>query len=117
MNPRSTALEVNTLTITPPMNPRSIALGGVMVSVFTSSAVDRGFIGSVIVSVFTSSAVDHGFIGGVIVSVFTSPLHYRCGSNCFEKKEPNKHTKTRICILNMQKNSSETIIFVKKKIT
>jgi hypothetical protein len=32
-----------------------------MVSVFTSSAVDRGFIGSVMVSVFTSSAVDRGF--------------------------------------------------------
>ena len=61
-----------------------------MVSVFTSSAVDRGFIiismrvnpiGGVMVSVFTSSAVDHGFIiismrvnpiGDVLVSVFTS---------------------------------------------
>jgi hypothetical protein len=31
-----------------------------MVSVLTSSAVDRGFIGGVMVSVLTSSAVDRG---------------------------------------------------------
>jgi hypothetical protein len=43
-----------------------------MVSVFPSSAVDRGFIGCVMVSVFSSSAVDRGFIGGVMVSVFPS---------------------------------------------
>ena len=47
-------------------------IGGVMVSVFPSSAVDRGFIGGVMVSVFPSSAVDRGFIGGVMVSVFPS---------------------------------------------
>jgi hypothetical protein len=44
-------------------------IGSVMVSVFTSSVVDRGFIGSVMVSVLTSSVVDRGFIGSVMVSV------------------------------------------------
>ena len=34
--------------------------------------VDRGFIGGVMVSMLTSSVVDHGFIGGVMVSVLTS---------------------------------------------
>ena len=43
-----------------------------MVSVFTSSVVDRGFIDGVMISVFTSSAVDRGFIDGVMISVFTS---------------------------------------------
>ena len=51
-----------------------------MVSVFTSSAVDRGFIiismrvnpiGDVLVSVFTSSAVDRGFI---IISMRVNPI-------------------------------------------
>ena len=36
-------------------------IGGVMVSVLASSAVDRGFIGGVMVSVLASSAVDRGF--------------------------------------------------------
>jgi hypothetical protein len=36
-------------------------IGGVMVTVLTSSAVDRGFIGGVMVTVLTSSAVDRGF--------------------------------------------------------
>ena len=40
-------------------------IGGVMVIVLTSSAVDRGFIGGVIVRVFALSAVDRGLIGGV----------------------------------------------------
>ena len=35
-----------------------------MVSVFPSSAVDRGFIGGVMVSVFPSSTVDSGFEPG-----------------------------------------------------
>ena len=43
-----------------------------MVSVLTSSTVDRRFIGGVMVSVLTSSAVDRRFIGGVMVSVLTS---------------------------------------------
>ena len=47
-------------------------ISGVMVSVFASSPVDRGFISGVMVSVFASSAVDRGFISGVIVSVFAS---------------------------------------------
>ena len=34
--------------------------------------VDRGFIGGVMVSMLTSSRVDRGFIGGVMVSVLTS---------------------------------------------
>ena len=41
-------------------------IGGVMVSVLSSSVVDRGFIGGVMVSVFASSVVDRGFIGGVM---------------------------------------------------
>jgi hypothetical protein len=40
-----------------------------MVSVLTSSVVDRGFIGDVMVSVLASSEVDRGFISGVMVSV------------------------------------------------
>ena len=47
-------------------------IGGVMVSVFASSAVDCGFIGGVMVSMLDSSAVDCGFIGGVMVSVVAS---------------------------------------------
>jgi hypothetical protein len=38
-----------------------------MVSMLSSSAVDRGFIGGVMVSLLSSSAVDRGFIGGVMV--------------------------------------------------
>ena len=56
----------NVIIISMRVNP----IGGVMVSMFTSSAVDRGFIiismrvnpiGGVMVRVFTSSAVDRGF--------------------------------------------------------
>ena len=47
-------------------------IGGVLVSVLASSAVDRGFIDGVLVSVLASSAVDRGFIGGVLVSVLAS---------------------------------------------
>jgi hypothetical protein len=43
-----------------------------MVSVLSSSAVDRGFIDGVMVSVLYSSVVDRGFIGGVVVSVLSS---------------------------------------------
>ena len=43
-----------------------------MVSMLTSSRVDRGFIGGVMVSMLTSSVVDRGFIGGVMVSMLTS---------------------------------------------
>ena len=43
-----------------------------MISVFTSSEVDRGFIDGVMISVFTSSEVDRGFIDGVMISVLTS---------------------------------------------
>jgi hypothetical protein len=35
-----------------------------MVSVLTSSVVDRGFIGGVMVSVLTSSVVDHWWCNG-----------------------------------------------------
>ena len=35
--------------------------GGVMVSIFSSSVVDRGFIGGVMVSILSSSAIDPGF--------------------------------------------------------
>ena len=49
-------------------------IGGVMVSVLTSSVVDRGFISGVMVSVLTSSVVDHGFISGVMVSVLVSSV-------------------------------------------
>ena len=52
----------------------SIGAGSVMVSVLSSSVVDRGFIGSVIVSVLSSSVVDRGFIGSVIVSVLSSSV-------------------------------------------
>ena len=52
--------------------PNLNRISGVMVSTFTSSAVDRGFISGVMVSTFTSSAVDRGFISGVMVSMFTS---------------------------------------------
>jgi PIN domain nuclease of toxin-antitoxin system len=45
-----------------------------MVSVLTSSVVDRGFISGVMVSVLTSSVVDRGFISGVMVSVLTSSV-------------------------------------------
>ena len=47
-------------------------IGGVIVNMLASSAVDHGFIGGVIVNVLASSAVDHGFIGGVIVNVLAS---------------------------------------------
>jgi hypothetical protein len=36
-------------------------IGGVMVSVLSSNAVDRGFIGGVMVSVLSSNVVDRGF--------------------------------------------------------
>jgi hypothetical protein len=49
-------------------------IGGVMVSVLASSVVDRGFIGGVMVSVLASSVVDHGFIGGVMVNVLASSV-------------------------------------------
>ena len=38
-------------------------IGDVMVSVFASSVVDRGFVGDVMVSVLSSSVVDRGFVG------------------------------------------------------
>jgi hypothetical protein len=38
-----------------------VFISGVIVSVFTSSAVDRVFIGGVIAIVFASTAVDRGF--------------------------------------------------------
>jgi hypothetical protein len=44
---------------------------GVIVSMLSLSAVDRGFIGGVIVSMLSLSAVDRGFIGGVIVSMLS----------------------------------------------
>ena len=47
-------------------------IGGVIVSVLTSSAVDCGFIGGVMVSILSSSVVDPGFIGGVMVSILSS---------------------------------------------
>jgi hypothetical protein len=93
MNPRSTAFEISTLTITPLMNPRSTAFETSTltitrvsvclesgrswvhrwgVSILVSKAVDRGFIGGVMVSFLVSKVVDHGFIGGVLVSVLFS---------------------------------------------
>ena len=46
-----------------------------MVSVLTSSVVDRGFIDGVMVSVLASSVVDRGFKPKTIKVVFvTSPL-------------------------------------------
>jgi hypothetical protein len=42
-------------------------IGGAMVSMLSSSAVDRGFIGGVMVSMLSSSAVDRGFIGGLFL--------------------------------------------------
>jgi hypothetical protein len=90
MNPRSTAFETRTLSITPSMNPRSTTfetgtltkkrehsalsqmrslilifnrICGVMVNVLVSKAVDRGFISGVMVSLSVSKAVDRGFIG------------------------------------------------------
>jgi hypothetical protein len=39
----------------------SNCIGGVMVSVLVSGAVDRGFIGGVMVSVLVSGAVNRGF--------------------------------------------------------
>jgi hypothetical protein len=36
------------------------------------SAVDPGFIGGVMVSILSSSVVDRGFIGGVMVSILSS---------------------------------------------
>jgi coenzyme F420-reducing hydrogenase beta subunit len=47
-------------------------IDGVMVSVLTTSSVDRGFIDGVMVSVITTSSVDRGFIDGVMVSVLTT---------------------------------------------
>jgi hypothetical protein len=54
----------------PPMNPRYAAfetstIGGVMVSVLVSKAVDRGFIGGIMVNVLVSKVVDRGFIDGI----------------------------------------------------
>ena len=42
--------------------------------------VDRGFIGGVMVSMLTSSVVDCGFIGGVMVSMLTLSVvdHWWC---------------------------------------
>ena len=51
-------------------------IGGVIVSMLASSAVDRGFIGGVMVSMLASRAVDCGFIGGVMVSMLTSRAVY-----------------------------------------
>ena len=41
-------------------------IGGVMVSMLASGAVDRGFIGGVMVSMLASSAVDRGLDAGQI---------------------------------------------------
>ena len=53
-------------------------IGGVIVSVYASSGVDRGFISGVMVSVYASSVVDHGFEprSGQTkdYKMFTSPL-------------------------------------------
>jgi hypothetical protein len=43
-------------------------IGGVMVNMLASGAVDHGFIGGVMVNMLASGAVDHGFIGGVMVA-------------------------------------------------
>jgi hypothetical protein len=45
-----------------------------MVSVLSSSVIDRGFISDVMVSVLSSSVVDRGFISDVMVSVLTSSV-------------------------------------------
>jgi hypothetical protein len=68
MNPRSTAFEISTLTITPQVVDHGF-IGGVLVSVLFSKAVDRGFICGIIVNVLVSKAVDRGFISGGMVSV------------------------------------------------
>ena len=52
---------------------RGNSISGVMVSMLSSSVVDRGFIGGVMVSLLLS-VVDHGFISGVMVSVLSSSV-------------------------------------------
>ena len=65
-----------------PFISQTNSIGGVMVSVFTSSVVDCGFIGGVMVSMLTLSVVDRGFIGGVMVSMLNlsgrSWVHWWC---------------------------------------
>jgi hypothetical protein len=68
-------------------------IGGVMVSVLSSNAVDRGFIGGVMVSVLSSNAVDRGFIGGVMVSVLSSNAVDRG----FKAPDQTKDYKIDIC--------------------
>jgi hypothetical protein len=53
-------------------------IGGVMVSMLVSGAVDHGFIGGIMVSMLASGAVDHGFIGGIMVSMLVLQLRQAC---------------------------------------
>jgi hypothetical protein len=91
-----------------------------MVSVFPSSAVDRGFIGDVMVSVLPSSAVDRGFIGDVMVSVLPSSAvdrgfepqsgqtkDYTIGICCFSAKHVALRRKAESWSVLNQDNVSE----------
>ena len=65
-------------------------IGGVMVSVLSSSAVDRGFIGGVMVSVLSSSAVDRGF-----ESHSGQTKDYEIGICCFSAKHAALRSKSK----------------------
>ena len=95
-------------------------IGDVIVSVLTSSVVDRGFIGDVMVSVLTSSVVDRGFISGVMVSVLTSSVvdrgfeprlgqtkDYKIGICCFSAKYTSLRSKNKDLLARNQNNVSE----------
>ena len=61
-----------------------------MVSVLTSSRVDRGFIGGVMVSVLTSSVVDRGF-----EPKSGQPKDYEIGISCFSAKHAALSSKSK----------------------
>jgi hypothetical protein len=90
------------LTITPPMNPQSTTLkanmltiaGGVIVSMLALSVVDCGFIGGVIVSMLALSVVDCGFIGGVMVS---HANHYTTNAVFDNKESCNEQIMKSVC--------------------
>jgi hypothetical protein len=77
-------------------------IGGVIVSVLASSAVDRGFIGGVMVSVLASSAVDRGFEPQ---SVQTKD--YTIGICCFSAKNAALRSKSKDWLARNQNNVSE----------
>ena len=77
-------------------------IGGVIVNVLASGAVDHGFIGGVIVNVLASSAVDHGFKPRL-----GQAKDYKIGIACFSAKHAALKSKSKDWLACNENNVSE----------